>query len=119
MIKNKFNKGDLLVYADEYGNQKAISPDNILIKVGTVKIDEKGNEYVADTKLVKLGLVLSKYNDLINELNKELVDLKEEYYNFKSKQLRNTDDLLENQALHNKKIESLSNDVKALLSINK
>lgn len=105
MIKNKIKKGTLMIYIDEFGNQKAVSPDELLVTVGKDK--------------VTLTEILNKVVNEIADLKLQETKFKEEFYNFKSKQLNNTADILENQSVHNKKIEALSNDVKALLSINK
>ena len=105
MVKNKIKKGTLMIYVDEFGNQKAVSPDELLVTVGKDKMT--------------LTEILNNVVDEIADLKFQGTKLKEEFYNFKSKQLSNTADILENQSVHNKKIEALSNDVKALLSINK
>lgn len=105
MIKNKVKKGTLMIYIDEFGNQKAVSPDELLIKSGTTQ--------------KPLGTYLNELETENQNLKNELIQLKKEFLNFKSKQIQNTADILENQSVHNKKIEALSNDVKALLSINK
>ena len=120
MIKNKVKKGMILIYTDEYGNQKAISPDELLVITGTVITNELTKEKKVGTGTPKkLGVLLSELTDKIESLENELTKAKEEFYNFKSKQIQNTNDLIENQSIQNKKLESLSNDVKALLSINK
>ena len=94
-----------MVYVDEFGNQKAVSPDELLIKSGNTQ--------------KPLGTYLNDLETENQNLKKELLNLKDEFLSFKSKQIQNTSDILENQSVHNKKIEALSNDVKALLSINK
>ena len=105
MVKNKIKKGTLLVYVDEYGNQKAVDPDDLLVTDGKTK--------------VTLSVVLTNLTNAIDTINNNYAKLNDEFLSFKSKQIQNTSDILDNQSVHNKKIETLSNDVKALLSINK
>lgn len=39
MIKNKIKKGMILIYTDEYGNQKAIEPKDLIVKTDDVEIN--------------------------------------------------------------------------------
>lgn len=39
MIKNKVKKGMILIYTDEYGNQKAIEPKDLIVKFDDTEIN--------------------------------------------------------------------------------
>lgn len=73
MINNLPNKGDMLIYVDST-TQKAISPNDLLIYVGTVITDDKGNKKVGTATPKTLGVVLS---DLTNDLDKAKKELNE------------------------------------------
>ena len=80
MIKNKPKKGNILVYSDEFDNQKAISPDELLIFLGTVvKNEQTGEKKVGTGTLKKLGVVLSEQINEVEQLQKELNELKISY----------------------------------------
>ena len=105
MIKNKTKAGMILIYTDEYGNQKAIEPKDL-----TVKLD--------DTE-INLGAFIRDTCVNVDSLKADRDKLRKEFDEFKEMQLKNTNDLLDTQIKQVDKLESLENDVKALLSINK
>ena len=83
MIKNKVKKGMILIYTDEYGNQKAISPDELLVITGTVITNDLTKEKKVGTGTPKkLGVLLSEQTDRIESLENELTKIKEEFYKF-------------------------------------
>lgn len=106
MIKNKINKGDILVYVDEYGNQKAISPDNILVKVGTI-ISTDNDKKVGTGTYKKLGVVLSELVNDLDTTKKELSEFRADY-RANTKTIVSMIEILINQAeLNNINIEDL------------
>ena len=68
MIKNKTKAGMILIYTDEYGNQKAIKPEELTIKVDDVNINL--GTFIRDT-CVNVDVMR---NDIMNlkQANKEL-----------------------------------------------
>jgi len=77
LIKNKVKKGMILIYTDEYGNQKAISPDELLVITGTVITNELTKEKKVGTGTPKkLGVLLSEQQNEIDNLNKEMNELR-------------------------------------------
>lgn len=105
MIKNKVKKGMILIYTDEYGNQKAIEPKDLTIKFDDAEIN--------------LGTFIKDTCVTVDSLKADRDKLRKEFDEFKEMQLKNTNDLLDTQIKQVDKLESLENDVKALLSINK
>ena len=77
MIKNKVKKGMILIYTDEFGNQKAISPDELLVITGTVITNELTKEKkVGIGTPKKLGVLLSEQQNDIDNLNKEVNEMR-------------------------------------------
>lgn len=105
MIKNKVKKGMILIYTDEYGNQKAIEPKDLVVKFDDTEIN--------------LGTFIKDTCANVDSLKADRDKLRKEFDEFKEMQLKNTNDLLDTQIKQVDKLESLENDVKALLSINK
>ena len=105
MIKNKVKKGMILIYTDEYGNQKAIEPKDLIVKLDDTEIN--------------LGTFIKDTCVNVDSLKADRDKLRKEFDEFKEMQLKNTNDLLDTQIKQVDKLESLENDVKALLSINK
>ena len=105
MIKNKVKKGMILIYTDEFGNQKAIEPKDLIVKTDDVEIS--------------LGAFIKDTCVNVDSLKADRDKLRKEFDEFKEIQLKNTNDLLDTQIKQVDKLESLENDVKALLSINK
>lgn len=81
MIKNKVKKGMILIYTDEYGNQKAIDPKDLVIKFdngfetqlglfieGTIEKDDKH-----DVRLKALEKVVKELADAIELQHAQLV----------------------------------------------
>jgi hypothetical protein len=80
MIKNKPKKGNIEVYADEYNNTKAISPDELIIYVGTVVEDVNTKQLKVGSGIPKkLGVIISQQQNRIDTLEKELSELKYSY----------------------------------------
>lgn len=113
MIKNKPKKGNIEVYADEYNNTKAISPDELLIFVGTVVKNElTGDKKVGTGTLKKLGVILSEQQDTIESLQKELNELKISYRK-NMKTLVDIISVLTSQTeLNNMNINNIKDDLK-------
>ena len=105
MIKNKVKNGMILIYTDEYGNQKAIEPKDLIVKLDDTEIN--------------LGTFIKDTCVNVDSLKADRDKLRKEFDEFKEMQLKNTNDLLDTQIKQVDKLESLENDVKALLSINK
>lgn len=105
MIKNKVKKGMILIYTDEFGNQKAIEPKDLVVKFDDTEIN--------------LGTFIKDTCNNVDSLKSDRDKLRKEFDEFKEMQLKNTNDLLDTQIKQVDKLESLENDVKALLSINK
>lgn len=106
MVKNKVKKGMILIYTDEYGNQKAIEPKDLVIKF------DNGFE-------TQLGLFIEGTIEKDDKQDARLNALEKEFAEFKEMQLKNTNDLLDTQTIQTTKLEKLSNEVKTLLSIKK
>ena len=81
MIKNKVKKGMILIYTDEYGNQKAIEPKDLVVKFdngfetqlglfieGTIEKDDK-----QDARLKALEKVVKELADAIELQHAQLV----------------------------------------------
>ena len=81
MIKNKVKKGMILIYTDEYGNQKAIEPKDLIVKFdngfetqlglfieGTIEKDDK-----QDTRLKALEKVVKELADALELQHAQLV----------------------------------------------
>ena len=105
MIKNKVKKGMILIYTDEYGNQKAIEPKDLIVKFDDVEIN--------------LGTFIRDTCVNVDSLKADRDKLRKEFDEFKEMQLKNTNDLLDTQTIQTTKLEKLSNEVKTLLSIKK
>ena len=81
MIKNKVKKGMILIYTDEYGNQKAIEPKDLVVKFdngfetqlglfieGTIEKDDK-----QDARLKALEKVVKELAEAIELQHAQLV----------------------------------------------
>ena len=81
MIKNKTKAGMILIYTDEYGNQKAINPKDLVIKFdngfetqlglfieGTIEKDDK-----QDARLKALEKVVKELTDALELQHAQLV----------------------------------------------
>ena len=93
MIKNKVKKGTILIYTDEYGNQKAIEPKDLIIKFdngfetqlglfieGTIEKDDK-----QDARLKALEKVVKELADAIELQHAQLVLDNQEIESLKKK----------------------------------
>lgn len=100
MIINNPKKGMIFVVCDEFGNQKAISPDELLVITGTVINDENNKKKVGVGTPKKLGVVLSELIDETEKTQKELNELKISYRKTVNV-LINICDVLVNQAVIN------------------
>ena len=93
MIKNKVKKGMILIYTDEYGNQKAIEPKDLIVKFdngfetqlglfieGTIEKDDK-----QDTRLKALEKVVKELADAIELQHAQLVLDNQEIESLKKK----------------------------------
>lgn len=113
MINNLPNKGDMLIYVDST-TQKAISPNDLLIYVGTVITDEKGNKKVGTATPKTLGVVLS---DLTNDLDKAKKELNELTISYR-KTIKNLASVVEIQtnklALQEMELNDLKTKIKNL-----
>ena len=73
-------KYDIPMLIDPISQQQSwISPSNLVIFVGTVITDEKGNKKVGSAVPKELGVFLSEKDNEILKLNKEISDLKINY----------------------------------------
>lgn len=81
MIKNKVKKGMILIYTDEYGNQKAIEPKDLVVKFdngfetqlglfieGTIEKDDK-----QDVRIKALEKVVKELADALELQHAQLV----------------------------------------------
>ena len=106
MIINIPNKGDMLIYVDS-NTQKAINPNDLLIYVGTIILDDKGNKKLGTAVPKKLGVVLSDLTNDLDKTQKELNELKISYRK-NIKTLVSIIEILANQtALNNMNINDL------------
>ena len=93
MIKNKVKKGMILIYTDEYGNQKAIEPKDLVIKFdngfetqlglfieGTIEKDDK-----QDARLKALEKVVKELADALELQHAQLVLDNQEIESLKKK----------------------------------
>ena len=93
MIKNKTKAGMILIYTDEYGNQKAIEPKDLVIKFdngfetqlglfieGTIEKDDK-----QDVRLKALEKVVKELADAIELQHAQLVLDNQEIESLKKK----------------------------------
>lgn len=93
MIKNKVKKGMILIYTDEYGNQKAIEPKDLIVKFdngfetqlglfieGTIEKDDK-----QDARLKALEKVVKELTDAIELQHAQLVLDNQEIESLKKK----------------------------------
>lgn len=93
MIKNKVKKGMILIYTDEYGNQKAINPRDLTIKFengfetqlgmwieGTINKDDEQDKAIKDSKEL-----IKQLTDSIELLHAQLVLDNLEIENLKNK----------------------------------
>ena len=93
MIKNKVKKGMILIYTDEYGNQKAIEPKDLVVKFdngfetqlglfieGTIEKDDK-----QDVRLKALEKVVKELADAIELQHAQLVLDNQEIESLKKK----------------------------------
>ena len=93
MIKNKTKAGMILIYTDEYGNQKAINPKDLVIKFdngfetqlglfieGTIEKDDK-----QDARLKALEKVVKELADAIELQHAQLVLDNQEIESLKKK----------------------------------
>lgn len=93
MIKNKVKKGMILIYTDEYGNQKAIEPKDLIVKFdngfetqlglfieGTMEKDDK-----QDARLKALEKVVKELADAIELQHAQLVLDNQEIESLKKK----------------------------------
>ncbi len=93
MIKNKVKKGMILIYTDEYGNQKAIEPKDLVVKFdngfetqlglfieGTIEKDDK-----QDARLKALEKVVKELADAIELQHAQLVLDNQEIESLKKK----------------------------------
>ena len=93
MIKNKVKKGMILIYTDEYGNQKAIEPKDLIVKFdngfetqlglfieGTIEKDDK-----QDVRLKALEKVVKELADAIELQHAQLVLDNQEIESLKKK----------------------------------
>ena len=93
MIKNKVKKGMILIYTDEYGNQKAIEPKDLIVKFdngfetqlglfieGTMEKDDK-----QDVRLKALEKVVKELADAIELQHAQLVLDNQEIESLKKK----------------------------------
>ena len=113
MIKNEPKKGNIEVYIDEYGSTKAISPDELLIFIGTVVENSQTHEKKVGTgNLKKLGVVISEQQNEIDTLQKELNELKISYRK-NMKTLVDIISVLTSQTeLNNMNINNIKDDLK-------
>lgn len=93
MIKNKVKKGMILIYTDEYGNQKAIEPKDLIVKFdngfetqlglfieGTIEKDDK-----QDARLKALEKVVKELAEAIELQHAQLVLDNQEIESLKKK----------------------------------
>ena len=93
MIKNKVKKGMILIYTDEYGNQKAIEPKDLIVKFdngfetqlglfieGTIEKDDK-----QDVRLKALEKVVKELADALELQHAQLVLDNQEIESLKKK----------------------------------
>ena len=93
MIKNKVKKGMILIYTDEYGNQKAIEPKDLIVKFdngfetqlglfieGTMEKDDK-----QDARLKALEKVVKELASAIELQHAQLVLDNQEIESLKKK----------------------------------
>ena len=93
MIKNKVKKGMILIYTDEYGNQKAVEPKDLIVKFdngfetqlglfieGTIEKDDK-----QDVRLKALEKVVKELADAIELQHAQLVLDNQEIESLKKK----------------------------------
>ena len=79
-IRNNGKKYDIPSLIDPVTKATCwISPTNMVIYVGTVVTDEKGNKKVGSAVPKELGVFLSEKDDEISKLKKEISDLKINY----------------------------------------
>ena len=69
MIKNKVKKGMILIYTDEYGNQKAIEPKDLKVKLDSETEINLG-EFINES--IKMA---NDHTNRLNKLEKTLKDL--------------------------------------------
>ena len=93
MIKNKVKKGMILIYTDEYGNQKAIEPKDLVVKFdngfetqlglfieGTTEKDDK-----QDARIKALEKVVKELAEAIELQHAQLVLDNQEIESLKKK----------------------------------
>jgi hypothetical protein len=93
LIKNKVKKGMILIYTDEFGNQKAIEPKDLIVKFdngfetqlglfieGTIEKDDK-----QDARLKALEKVVKELADAIELQHAQLVLDNQEIESLKKK----------------------------------
>jgi len=116
MINNIPNKGDMLIYVDS-NTQKAINPNDLLIYVGTIILDDKGNKKLGTAVPKKLGVVLSDLTNDLDSTKKELNELKISYRKTINDLASINQVLTDNIALQNMEINDLKQQVKQIKKI--